>query len=451
MAARERELRYTPRDIFVPYHARTQRHAVMVAHRRAGKTVATLGDVAHRAQFNPLHRPQYGYIAPQYNQAKRIAWNYLKDITRDLLVKPPSESNLSVELYNSATISLFGADNPDSFRGLYFDGLVLDEYGNMPPSVWTAILRPTLLDRQGWATFIGTPNGPNHFRDQWLRALKNPQRYFTAMHKVTETGLISEAELAEMREEMTKEEYEQEMLCSFEAATRGAYYSEQTAAAEAAGRVVTGLETDPTQLNFVFDLGWRDDTTIWAWQDRPDGFALLRAEANNTKPIKFYIERIRAICAELSVPRGRVYLPHDARAKSLQTGRSIVEQFVEAKITPEIVPNLDLNDGIQAARLIFKDCYFDAAGTEEGFLALKSYHREWDEVKKVFKDQPMHDWSSHYADGFRYFAIVARRRVVKQPKEPFRGLPARPSLGSFTMDDLWKSQKLGRNPHGRIG
>jgi phage terminase large subunit len=445
----ERELFYEPRDIFIPYHNRRQRWAAMVAHRRAGKTVATLGDISHRAQFCDLHRPQYGYIAPQYNQAKRIAWNYLKDITRAIVQKQPSESNLSVELYNGATISLFGADNPDSFRGLYFDGLVLDEYGNMPPSVWSTILRPTLIDRKGWATFIGTPNGPNHFRDLWLRALKNSTRYFTAMHKVTETGLISASELAEMREEMTEEEYEQEMLCSFEAATRGAFFGADCAAAEAEARV-KDFDVDPTQLNFVFDLGYRDDTTIWCWQNKPDGYALVHSEANNTKPIKYYIDRIHSICSNLGVARGEVWLPHDARAKSLQTGRSIVEQFVSAGIRPQIVPNLDLLDGISAARLIFKDCIFHRTGTGDGFLALKSYHREFDELKKHFKESPVHDWSSHYADGFRYFAIVARKVKQKAKVAPFTGLQQKtPSLGSFTMDQLWASRKQ-RTPHGRI-
>jgi hypothetical protein len=441
-----RKLRYTPRNIFLPYHERTQRFAAMVAHRRAGKTVATLGDILHRAQFCTLHRPQYGYIAPQYNQAKRIGWNYLKDMSRDLLARPPSESNLSVELYNGATVALFGADNPDSFRGLYFDGLVLDEYGNMPPSVWSMILRPTLLDRQGWATFIGTPNGPNHFRDMWLRALKNPIRFFTSMLKVTDTGLISDAELAEMREDMTDEEYEQEMMCSFEAATRGAYFGADCAAAEAEGRV-RKLEPDPTQLNFVFDLGYRDDTTLWAWQERPDGYAMLRTESNNTKPIRFYIDRINSICSHLGVSRGTVYLPHDARAKSLQTGRSIVEQFIAEDIVPSIVPNLDINDGIQAARLIFKECVFDSAGTEEGFLALKSYHREWDEIKKMYKDSPVHDWSSHYADAFRYFGVVARRRKVRPaaPPPPPAGRP----LGTFSLDQLWSTVRQ-RTGYGRI-
>ena len=419
----------------------------MVAHRRAGKTVATLSDTCHRALFCPLHRPQYAYIAPQYNQAKKIAWNYLKDITKEVITKQPSESNLSVELYTGATITLFGADNPDSFRGLYFDGAVLDEYGNMAPSVWGTVLRPTLLDRHGWATFIGTPNGPNHFRDQWVKALRAPLRYFSKMLPYTETGLIPESEIEDMREDMTEEEFAQEMMCSFEAATRGAYFGKEIAAAEADARV-RDFEVDETHLHFAFDLGFRDDTVIIVWQDRPEGPAIVHSEACNTRPITFYIQRIAEICDKFHAPRGQVWLPHDAKAKSLQTGRSIVEQFVDSGIRPQIVPSLDLQDGISAARMMFQHVTFHKTNTEDLVLALKSYHREFDEVRKIYKDSPVHDWSSHYADGYRYMSLVAKRPAKKAPI--IIAPPERPSLGNFTLDQLWASRKSGSNPHRRV-
>lgn len=447
MANQPRSLRYTPRDIFLPYHGRSQRWAVMVAHRRAGKTVATLADVCHRALFCPLHRPQYAYIAPQYNQAKKIAWNYLKDITKEVITKQPSESNLSVELYTGATVTLFGADNPDSFRGLYFDGAILDEYGSMAPSIWGTVLRPTLLDRHGWATFIGTPNGPNHFRDQWVKALKSPLRYFTKMLPYTETNLIPQSEIEDMKEDMTEEEFAQEMLCSFEAATRGAFYGKEVTAAENDGRV-RDFPIDDSDLHFVFDLGFRDDTVIIAWQNRPEGPAVCHAEAANGRPISYYIGRVNEICSQLKAPRGRVWLPHDARAKSLQTGRSIVEQFVAAGIKPEIVPNLDLQDGISAGRLLFQHTTFHRTNTEDLILALKSYHREFDEEKKMYKDSPVHDWSSHYADGYRYMSLVAQRPVKKAQRPAEQVQPIRPMAP--TLDQLWASRKSGSNPHRRV-
>ena len=129
----------------------------MVAHRRAGKTVACVNELIARAVYSKKKRPVYAYIGPQLKQAKKVAWEYLKEYTAGLVDKV-SESELYVRLaHNGAVINIYGADNPDSFRGQYFDGVVLDEYADMHPGVWSSVLVPALSDRKGWAVFIGTP------------------------------------------------------------------------------------------------------------------------------------------------------------------------------------------------------------------------------------------------------------------------------------------------------
>ena len=138
-----------------------------------------------------------------------------------------------------------------------------------------------------------------------------------------------------------------------------------------------------------------------------------------------------------------MFLPHDARAKTLQTGRSIVEQFVTNGIYPEIVPNLDINDGIQSTRLIFPWVYFDTERTKDLIRALKSYHREYDEDAKCFRDRPVHDWSSHFADAYRYFSLVAQRRTIAPPLTPEQWLKkqreemAHGAHYAFTLDELF--------------
>jgi hypothetical protein len=444
-------LRYDERPWFRRFHRRAERWAILVYHRRAGKTVAAVNDLISKTLYNTRNNPRYGYIAPLYNQAKQIAWQYLKDFTAPLQPKI-SESGLYVEFpQNGGRITLYGADNPDAFRGLYFDGLVLDEYGNMRPSVWTEVLLPTLVDRRGWAVFMGTPNGPNHFRDMWIRAndVEDGRGWLHEMYTVEDTKIIPAEDLAEIRRMMTPEEYEQEMMCSFSASTRGAYYAREIEQLERSGRI-TQLEPDCTELNFSLDLGYRDDTSMWAWQNRPDGFAILRAAAANTRPVSFYIGLIHTICAQLAVPRGTIWLPHDARAKTLATNRSVVEQFMDAGIRPKIIPKLELQDGIQATRLILPDCYFDEAGTKDGLLALKSYHREYDEDRKSYRDQPVHDWSSHYADAFRGLAVVCSKSVTTKTREQTLAEIAQASNGlySFALQDLWDLQptKASRIP-----
>lgn len=440
------ELGYEPRSYFASFHARDQRWSILVAHRRAGKTVAAVNDLIEKASYNTRKNPQYGYFAPLYTQAKQIAWKYLKDYARPFSPKI-SESGLFIELpHNNARITLYGADNPDSFRGLYFDGVVLDEYGNMRPSVWSEVLLPTLLDRRGWAVFMGTPNGPNHFRDLYeLR--KKDSRWFHSVLPYQTTHILSTEDIESIRELMTDDEFAQEMECSFSASTRGAYFSKEIALAETNGRISTDLEFDESPLHFSLDLGIRDDTSGWAWQERPDGYAMQLTFADNNQPISAYVNIINAACTAYGVPRGTVWLPHDARARSLQTGRSLVEQMVDLDCTPEIIPRLDLQDGISAARLIFRDVWFHEDRCADGIRALKSYHREFDEDKKSYKDAPVHDWSSHYADAFRGFALVSARKTIRQPltREEILDKQRHEQMAgahyAFTLDDLWKHGK----------
>lgn len=437
------ELSYTPRPYFGAFHARDKRWSILVAHRRAGKTVAAVNDLIEKASYNTKPNPRYGYAAPLYNQAKQIAWQYLKDYAAPFKPKI-SESGLFVELpHNGARISLYGADNPDSFRGLYFDGVVLDEYGNMRPSTWSEVLLPTLIDRRGWAVFMGTPNGPNHFRDMYEKRVKDDGWYVLRL-PYQQTRIISQDDIDAIKELMTDDEFRQEFECDFNASTRGAYFSKEIQLAESSGRISDHLKFDSSPLNFSLDLGVRDDTSGWAWQERPDGYAMQVSFADNNESISHYVNVINAICAQHNVPRGRVWLPHDARARSLQTGRSLVEQMVDLHCTPDIVPMQNLVDGIAASRLIFRDVYFHESRCVDGIRALKSYHREFDEDKKAYDDRPVHDWSSHYADAFRGFALVSERKSVrgkltieeilaKERADKMRGMHY-----AFTLDDLWK-------------
>lgn len=432
---------YTPRSIFRAFHARTQRWAILVAHRRAGKTVATINDLVSRAlYFSALSDPRFAYIAPFYSQAKKIAWMYLKRYSREGASKV-SESDLSVTIrHNQATIALYGADNPDAFRGQYFDGAVLDEYGNMKPSIWSEVILPTLVDRKGWATFIGTPNGPNHFRDLYLHALKDPARWFVELLPVSQTRLIDIEELEEMKRLMLPEEYEQEMECSFEASTRGAFYSRETKLATDEGRV-GDYPADPDELlHFVFDIGRRDDTALIAFQELPTRVNIPHAEAQNMRGSQYWIQRIHEICLEHGCARGTVWLPHDARAKTWSTQRSGFEQFVDAGIMPRMVPSLEKLDGINAARFVSQYITFNTPNTDDLFLALKSYHRTWDEDKKAFTNEDVHDWSSHYADVFRYLGIVGRF-PHSRPLDPVQTVVEEKALMgahyTFSLDQLW--------------
>ena len=199
------------------------RFTVLVAHRRFGKTVLSVNHLLRAALTSRMERPSFAYIAPFRNQAKAVAWDYLKHYSSVVEDRTVNESELSIEFGNGARIRIFGADNPDALRGLYFDGVVLDEVAQMRHEVWDEIVQPELADRQGWALFIGTPKGTNLFSEIYERARTRQQQGDTAWcalcYRVDETNAIPAAEVERLRSELSESAWRQEFLCDFTASS----------------------------------------------------------------------------------------------------------------------------------------------------------------------------------------------------------------------------------------
>lgn len=399
-------LKYVPRQQFIDFHNRKQRWAVLCTHRRAGKTVSLVNDVIFGALECQKYRPQFAYVGPTYSQAKKIAWQYLKDYAAPYFGAPPSEASLKVTLKNDAIIYVLGADNADSLRGIYLDGGVGDEYALFKPSVFSQVIRPALSDRNGWWIFASTPRGKNLFHGEYIKALKNPQEYYSLMLKSSASGIIPTAELEALRQDMDPEEFAQEYECSFDSALKGAIYAEEVNEVFFDGRIRQGLYDPNLETHAVFDLGFTDATVGVYWQEDKEGnIRVLKAEATTGVDIFHHIDKIN----EFPGPMGEIWLPHDARAKNLQTGRSVVEQFLEQKIRPSVVPQHKVRDRIAATRKIFARCLFEEGACDDLLEALKGYRREWDDKYLMFLDKPLHDWCSDYADAFGYMGVVAGR------------------------------------------
>lgn len=230
------------------------RFTILVVHRRGGKTllaIMKLIDAALRAD-RPLSR--YAYIAPQLKQAKGIAWDYLKNYARKVPGTQVNESELWIKFANGAQIRLFGADNPDSFRGFYFDGVVLDEVAQMPLNLWGEILLPAIADRHGWALFIGTPHGMNLFSQIYFQALANAE-WFARAYDYTVTGALSPEEVERMRRDMTPNQFRQEMLCDFMASDDNTLIPLEDVIA-ASGRVVTPRQIEYAPRVVGVDVAW---------------------------------------------------------------------------------------------------------------------------------------------------------------------------------------------------
>ena len=362
---------------------------------------------------------RFGYVAPYYVQAKDAAWTYAKRFTTPIPGVTINESELRIDFaHNGARLRLYGADNYDRMRGSYFDGVILDEYGDMHPAAWPEVIRPMLADRKGWAVFIGTPKGRNDFFKVWDHA-QGDSSWFEMVLKGSDSGLLDDEELDGMRREMTPEQYEQEVECNFNAAVVGAYYGREIADAEAAGRIGT-VDHDPAlPVHTAWDLGIGDSTAIWFFQAAPGGIRVIDYYEANSQPLSHY--------AAVLASRGYVYaddwVPHDARARELGTGRTRVETLMELKRKPRLVPAHTVMDGINAARVSFPRIWFDEVRCRQGLEALRQYRSAYDEKLKVFKDAPLHDWTSHAADAFRYLAMAWREmQPSARPRDPIKEL-----------------------------
>ena len=417
---------YGEREPFVPFHCRHQRWAVIVAHRRAGKTVATINDKIRRALSSPRPHGSYAYVAPFLAQAKEVAWEYLKRFSESVLVSK-SESELWVELINGARIRIHGADNPDRLRGPYLDGVVLDEYADMRPSVWGEVIRPMLADRQGWATFIGTPKGRNEFFQVWQRAQGDPS-WFSVMLKASATRLLPQEELTQAQRDMTPEQYAQEFECSFDAAIVGAYFGRDLAEAERQGRISDVPYDDAIPVHTGWDLGIGDSTAIWFFQVVGDEVHYIdHYEAHGQK-----LDHYLGVLSAKPYRYGIDFLPHDAKARELISGRSRVEHLAISGRAVRVLPQTKIEDGINAARLILPRAWFDRVKCADGLEALRQYRAEFDERTRTFRDRPRHDWASHSADGFKATAIGYRAMTQAEPKAD----PIADMLKPRTFNDL---------------
>ena len=427
---------YKRREAFKPLHASRKRWGCMVAHRRAGKTVAVVNRLIKKTllverSFPP---PQTAYVGPFLNQSKRVAWEYLKHFSAPVTIGINVQEH-TVELVNGGKVMLLGSDNLHALRGAYFDDLAIDEVGDHRPSAWTSILRPTLSDYNGSALFCGTPRGLNHFWEIYRRSQEDPE-WDSWTLKASQTGILPPSELEQARQDMSEDEYLREYECSFEASHAGAYYSRELRLAREQGRIGDYPLDPQVPINFVADLGYTDACSWWAWQELPDQIRVIHYYESNGRSIQHYIDWLHG-WREKGLTIGTVWLPHDAKAKSLQTGRTIVEQFLQAGIVPKIVPNIDLQDGIEAVRVMMGAMRFNQPETGDGIACLLAYQRDYDEDRKVYSNSPRHDWASHGSDSMRYLALVAK--VAARPRiEPAAPYAVRVDR-SFALDDIWQT------------
>ncbi len=408
---------YTPRPLQreVGKLCRSKRFGVLVCHRRFGKTVLGVNVNQQTAMMCQKPRPRVAYIGPTYTQGKSVAWDYMQHYARPIPSVLFNQSELRVDYPNGGQARIYGADNPDSLRGIYLDRAVLDEFGLHPAKTFSEVIGPTLVDRGGSALFLGTPNGKNQFYEiaQHAKARQDAgdPDWFFAEYKASQTGLLDESYLASARAVMTADEYAQEFECSFEAAVKGAIFAKELEAAREQGRV-TSVPVDPVlPVHTYWDLGMDDSTAIWFVQQTRGGeVRCVDYYEASGEGLPHYAQMLQA----KGYTYGQHWAPHDIQVRELGSGLSRRDTAASLGIKFELSSDMGLEDGIHAARMLFPRCWFDAVKCKAGIEALGHYRRDYNVRLNEFKATPVHDWASHAADAFRYLAASLKAVVEKK-------------------------------------
>lgn len=415
----------------------------MVLHRRAGKTTAVLNHLQRDCIRNT--ESQYAYIGPTYKQAKRVAWEIAKKISRDIPGVQYNESELTVRYPNGSKLILVGSENPDALRGIALWGAAFDEYSQQPSNIFSEVISKALADHLGYAIFFGTPKGKNEFHRIYQSALTDPT--WTVIFKTIDNSLSEEQgetidnlrqALADDRELvrkglMTHEEFDQEWYCSFEAAVKGAYYAKQLAAAREEGRIGSVPYDPALKVHDVWDLGTGPRIAVGCYQGSGRERRMIDyLEGDESDGIPQMIAKLQ----RKPYVWGKHFAPHDIRATDQSTGKTRLETAAALGWTFEVIPSIGVDNGIEAGRLFFARLRIDSTHCARWLDAMPLYRQEWDDAHGMFKEKPVHDWTSHPADVHRYAAIVADEMTNDdETRAKLEVLDARQSRTESTQDD----------------
>jgi phage terminase large subunit len=426
---------WDPRPHQLPFWAHMTQgglRAVAVWHRRAGKDSTALNwtaVAAHQRVGSYLH------MLPEAAQARKAIWLAIDKQGRRVIDQAfPHElrartvdQEMFIEFKNGSTWGVAGSDNYNSLVGTNYVGVTFSEYSVGNPAAWD-YLRPILTENGGWAVFIYTPRGRNHGRTLYQMAERNPD-WFAELLSVEDTQLIPpEAIQAERDAGMDDDMIQQEFFCSWEGVRQGSIFGTALAEARRAGRVGSYPYDPRSPVNTFWDIGHSDTTAIWFHQQVQGEDRFIHAYEASGEDVPFFVRYLK----DRGYLYGQHFLPHDCKnttlaAKSNPLGKNVWDQMfglgmrdlVRVDRTPDVWTSINLT------RTRMGTATFDEAGCGKGLDALESYHKKWDDARKSYSNEPVHDWSSNYADALRQWADGWRAKSASTITFPsFSGAPA---------------------------
>lgn len=434
------------------------RHAELVWARRHGKDEIAL----HRTAVAAFERvANYWHMLPEAAQARKAIWAAVNPHTGTrrideafphALRAATRDQEMQIVFKNGSSWQVVGSDNFNSLVGSAPAGIVYSEWALANPTA-RAYLRPIIAENGGWQIFITTPRGRNHAYTTLKAAQKTPGS-FAQVLDATQTGVFSadqlkielQAYIDEFGEDYGRAKFEQEYLCSFEAANLGAILARAIGIAEKDGRVSDEVEFDPygAPLDISADIGRRDTATWWFWQPKIGGYSVVDHDSGWGIDADEWCVRLKERIAQYKraghkTALGTIWLPHDARAKTFAAKRSAVEIFIDHFGTEHvaITPNSRISDRVNAARVLISRVEFHETKCQRGLDGLRAWSYEYDDEAKIFSSDPKHDWASHDGDGFSYGCLIMQ--LHEPPKteaeKPVRSIEV--GANTVTMDELW--------------
>lgn len=406
-----------PRKYQIPFLRAVDRgikRVILVWPRRHGKDKICFNGLIKQAM---LKTGNYYYIFPEYNQGRKALWDNIdndgfrtiKHIPKEIIVGDPNSTEMKAELINGSIVQIIGAKDIDRIVGTNPQGVVFSEYSLVDPMVWGYLL-PILRNNGGFAWFNFTPRGDNHAKILYQNNI-NKSEWFVEKLVAKDCGVYNDRELEEIRNEYYElygdyELYDQEFNTSFTAPMQGSYYGKIMSRAEEEGRVTSVPYDASVPVHVAWDLGYNDANALWFYQNVGKEIHIIDYYENSGESLGHYVNEMN----KKPYIYGTNYLPHDANAHELQTGKTRSEALKSLGVTRQVIlKGSSRADGIEVVRSFLSRCWFDAKKCERGIQCLKNYRKEFDTKRKVFRNSPDHDWSSNGADAFRYLAQSWRR------------------------------------------
>ena len=405
--------------ITIPYKPRPQqamvhqeldkyRYAVLCCHRRFGKTVMMINHLIKSAMTNKNHNPRLAYIAPTYSQAKKIAWDYLKHYAKNIPGTKFNESELRADFVNGARISLLSSENYDSIRGIYLDMCCVDELAQIHQNLLDEVITPALSDRRGKLFLIGTPKGMNNIFYDYYQKAQADDKWFLYKAKSSETNLIDQEELDAALAVMGDSKFQQEFECSFVGNIVGSIYGDVVNEMEDK-KQIGKIPYDPAYLvNTSIDLGYTDATAIIFFQQINHNIHIIDCYQNEKEALPHYAEYLK----EKEYIYGNHYGPHDIEQTDFSSGHTRREVASNYGIRFRVVGRTQLEDGLHAVKMILPRCKIDSDKCSQLLIALRHYHRKYNDKERVYKLKPVHDFSSHFCDALRCLATGIQEETI---------------------------------------